>query len=371
MNKLIWAAVVLTRLLAPELTLADESGGAAKPAPQVYRAGGMSNERAAHQATLLASGEVLITGGCAGRGCDRILASAELYDPAEGVFRDAAPMSVPRVSHSATLLADGRVLVTGGWTGQQTTAGSEIYDPAEEVWVAAADMTEARASHIAVSLGDGRVLIVGGGDGRLGNLATAEVFEPAAGAFSAVGPMQSNHYLATRLADGRVLVTGGQDATGELLRTAEIFDPATDEFRATGDMTVGRVKHAAALLADGKVLIIGGSDSRGYRERFDSTEIYDPETEEFVTGPPMHWGRHKIRDAVAALPSGAIVVAGGAARPEIYDPSRGTFVAAEGALSGPQMFATATRLTNGEVLILGGYDEHTRSSASAWLLRAR
>ena len=330
----------------------------------------MSAERAGHQATVLKSGQVLITGGCAGPGCERILASVELYDPAHRSFRAVRPMSVPRASHAAVALPDGRVLVSGGWTGSRATASAEVYDPLTDRWSAVGDMTEARVSHIAIALADGRVFVMGGGAGRLGDLATAEVYDPASGTFAAVGRMHTNHYLATALGDGRVLVTGGQDAQGDILRSAEIFDPATNQFEPTGDMATARVKHAGALLADGRVLIIGGSDRRGYRARFRSTEIYNPQTGTFSPGPDMHWGRHKLRDAVAVLPSGAVLVAGGAAIPELFDPTRHIFVPAEGQLSGPQMFATATLLPSGEVLVVGGYDDQTQPSASAWLVQA-
>lgn len=362
---------IAAALLAGALsTLATyEPGSADAGAPRVVRAGEMSVERAGHQATRLKNGDVLITGGCAGRGCDRILSSVELYDPTLRAFRVVAPMSMPRAGHAALALPDGRVLVCGGWTGSSGTTGAEIYDPMTDRWSAAGDMTEPRVSQIAVTLADGRILVMGGGQGRLGNLASAEIFNPATSSFSAVGPMRTNHYLATALADGRVLVTGGQSAQGEILRSAEIFDPATDKFEPTGDLATARVKHAAALLADGRVLVVGGSDTRGYRARFSSTEIYDPETGRFTPGPELHWARHKLRDAVAVLPSGAVLVAGGAARPELFDPVKQRFVPAEGQLSGPQMFATATPLPSGDVLVLGGYDERTRPTAAAWLVQ--
>ncbi|MFQ5668816.1 MAG: Kelch repeat-containing protein [Candidatus Binatia bacterium] len=175
-------------------------------------------------------------------------------------------------------------------------------------------------------------------------------------------------HVALALADGRVLVTGGHRARGEILTSAEIFDPGTGEFHPTGDMGVPRHKHAAVLLADGRVLIVGGSDARDYRGRYTTTEFYDPETGEFSPGPNMGWGRHKIRDAVAVLPSGAVLVAGGAAQPELFHPADRIFVPVKGELDGPQMFATATRLPTGQVLVLGGYDDRIKSSASAWLI---
>ena len=367
-----WPVVALAGVLvlAGQITETTERAGPS-PLAHVVRIGAMSVDRAAHQATLLRDGRVLVSGGCAGNHCDAVLASAELYEPADRIFRSVAPMARPRASHAAARLPDGRVLVAGGWTGDGPTARAEVYDPAADRWTAAPNLTEPRVSPIAVPLRDGRVLFMGGGEGRLPDQATAEVFDPATFAFRAVGPMHTNHYLATRLADGRVLLTGGQGPDGAILSTAEIFDPASDTFQVTGDMLVPRVKHAAALLRDGRVLIIGGSDRGSYRARFASTEIYDPRTGRFSVGPEMRWGRHKIRDAVAALPSGVIVVAGGAVHPEVFDPAVQAFATTEGELSGPQMFATATLLSTGDVLVLGGYDDQTQPSAAAWLIVPR
>lgn len=359
------AGALLIGLLAMQFRERDSAGAAAHVAP----IGRMSVERAGHQATLLETGQVLITGGCGGPGCDTIHASCELYDPVARRFLPAPEMSTPRASHAGVALADGRVLVAGGWDGSAATASAEIYDPKDNRWTPAGNMTAPRASGIAVRLQSGRVLIVGGGDGRLGTLASAEIFDPATSRFSPVAPMKTNHYLATALADGRVLVTGGQGADGQILRTAEVFDPSAKRFTPTGEMAEPRVKQAAARLPDGRVLIIGGSNGRSFRGRYRSTEIYDPRAGSFSPGPDMSWRRHKIRDAVAVLSSGAVVVAGGAVRPEIFDPATAKFVPAEGALDGPQMFATATRLRNGDVLVLGGYDERTRPTASAWLIR--
>lgn len=336
---------------------------------RVHQIGRMSVERAAHQATLLQTGQVLVTGGCGGQGCDLVHASVELFDPATQSFQPAPPMSTPRASHIAIALSDSRVLVSGGWTGERATASAEIYDPTSGQWAAVGDMVEARSSHIAVTLPDGNVLIIGGGSGGLADLTSAEIFDASTSTFLSAGQMRTNHYLATLMKDGRVLLTGGQNPEGEITRSAEIFDPATGEFQLAGEMSVARVKHATALLVDGRVLVLGGSDDRGYSGRFASTEIYDPMMEAFLPGPDLHHGRHKIRDAVAVLNSGAVLVAGGASQLEVFDPDEQTFVLVEGELSGPQMFATATLLPNGNVLVLGGYDDRTRSSDAAWLVQ--
>lgn len=349
---------------SPTIDVPTKAQNDAIPAPlQVTKIGAMSIERAAHQATLLQTGQVLITGGCAQRGCERFHASTELFDPDTQTFRPATPMFTPRAGHAAVALPDGRVLVAGGWTGEEATASAEIYDPVTGEWTAVADMNTTRESLMAVPLPDGRVLISGGLDP-----APAELFDPATATFSAIKQTETNHYLATAMADGRVLVTGGQNAAGETLRSAATFDPIANTFQPTGEMAVPRVKHAAALLTDGRVLIIGGSDNRGYSNRFTSTEIFDPASGRFAPGPDLQWGRHKIRDAVVVMPGGDVLIAGGAVRLERFDPVEQVFVPVTGELSGPQMFATATLLASGEVLVLGGYDDRTQPSDAAWLV---
>ena len=335
--------------------------------PRVVEIGEMTVDRAAHQATLLESGQVLITGGCAGNGCDHYLDSVELFDPETKAFHPAPPMSTPRAGHVAVTLPDGRVLVCGGWTGHGAATSAEIYDPAMGHWTLAGEMNDARESLMAVPLADGRVLVTGGSGGS-DNLASAEVFDPVTSTFSAAGPMSTNHYLAVGLEDGRVLLTGGVNESGVTLNTSEIFDPTTGKFQQAGNMETPRVKHAGVLLPDGQVFVIGGSVTRNGNNLFKSTEFYDPATGTFSAGPDMNFGRHKIRDAVVVLPSGEILVAGGATHLEIFDPVERSFTLVEGELSGPQMFATATRLLTGDALVLGGYDDHTRPTATAWLV---
>lgn len=353
--------------------------GPTEPAPadanpfQIIEVGEMSVARAAHQATVLGSGGILITGGCDDPGCENVLAAAELYEPATRSFRSVAAMTTPRDAHAAAALPDGRVLVAGGWTGRSMTATAEVYDPSTDRWTAAGEMIEARTGPVAARLPDGRVLIVGGTGGTRAPLASAEVFDPATMTFSTAERMSvpRTSHAAVVLADGRVLITGGRSSRGgSPLRAAEIFDPATGAFESTGEMTLPRHKHAAALLPDGRIMIVGGSDRRDWRGKYSSTEIYDPHTGEFSPGPHMRRARFKLRDAVAAFPlspSGAVLVAGGAVRPELYHGGEGRFFPVQGRSSGPRMFATATLLSTGEVLILGGYDDRVRPSASAAL----
>ena len=124
----------------------------------------------------------------------------------------AAPM--PRFGHSATLLADGRILVAGGWRHGGASAlnpplaAAQIYDPAGDVWRNAAPLKTARAEHAAVALPDGRVLVAGGlGSGPL---ADAEVYDPERNAWTRISPMaQARYGHAATFSEGLVIVTGG------------------------------------------------------------------------------------------------------------------------------------------------------------------
>lgn len=99
-------------------------------------------------------------------------------------------------------------------------------------------MFSPRAAHSATALQDGRVLLAGGFSRDESSPADAEIYDPASGTFTLTGPMQTPRYshAATRLADGRVLLTGGYDAGAAYLQIAEIFDPASDSFADAGLM---------------------------------------------------------------------------------------------------------------------------------------
>ncbi len=337
----------------------------------VLPAGRMSVPRAAHTATLLSTGEVLLAGGCEAKNCERRTAIAELYQPASNAFIRVGNLLTGRVSHSATRLPDGRVLIAGGWAPDGITATAEFYDPTTRTFSHAARLVTARASHIALLLQDGRVLLVGGEDGNQRPLATAEIYDPATGQFTQVSHMhlaRSSH-VAVLLKDGRVLVMGGhRRRRGPVLASAEIFDPATGEFSPTGHMVVPRHKHAAVTLQDGKVLVLGGSDARDSRGMYRSAELFDPETGAFERIADMQEPRFKFRSAVALLENGQVLIGGGEFV-EVYDPVTQTFRRVSGHVGKQLRFATATRLVPDRVLIAGGYDDRIQPTAETWLYR--
>ena len=150
--------------------------------------GSMATARYSHTATLLPNGTVLVAGGT-DRECKpgpgncvigpSVLAGAELYDPVAGTWSSTGSMIATRFLHTATLLPNGMVLVAGGSTGApgggSGIATAELYDPAAGTWSATAVMATARSFHIATLLQDGKV-VVAGGKGTSSVLASAELY---------------------------------------------------------------------------------------------------------------------------------------------------------------------------------------------------
>jgi hypothetical protein len=345
---------------------------ASAPATAPGQAGlAMAVPRASHTATSLPGGRVLIVGGCVVDHCDGAAgADSEVFDPATGRFTPGPPLSVPRAGHTATALADGRVLVVGGFSGerQPPLATAEVYHPATGRFEPTGPMSGRRAEHTATRLRDGRVLIAGGANGSV-VLAGAEVYDPATGRFSAVAPLPGPRSIhgATLLGDGRVLVAGGQSARGTLIDTAAIYDPATNSWQpAAGRLDTPKYKLALAPLPDGGALVVGGQTSDDRDARLARTERFDPRSATFAPGPQMAEPRYKISDAVVTLPDGRIVIAGGLGA-ETY---AGGALRVIGAVPGPErQFPAVATLPDGRVLITGGYDDHTFLTATAVIIQ--
>jgi hypothetical protein len=332
----------------------------------------MTRQRAAHTATLLLNGKVLVVGGFAGD--ENSLASAEVFDLATGIFASAGDMSAPRAGHTATLLSNGKVLIAGGYNGNYL-ASAELYDPATRTFTSTSRMVRARSGHVAILLPNGKVLLAGGVGAGWTFLADAELYDPATNTFTTTGNMLAarESHTATLLANGKVLIAGGhigRRAAITIYSSAETYDPATGRFSVTGDMTRIRHKHEAVLLADGRVLIIGGADERDGRPAYTSAEIYNPARGTFTATGNMNLPRYKLQGTAVLLNNGKVLVAGGANRAEVFDPSRNTFSYAAGDMGTVNLFSTATRLQNGQVLITGGYHGSNNVSSNAWIYRA-
>jgi hypothetical protein len=188
-----------------------------------------------------------------GAACPASIAMAQ----SSGAFTPTGNLTRPREFHTATLLPNGKVLIAGGLSENgpfSTWASAEIYDPTNGNFTATGDMNSARQMHTATLLPDGKVLLAGGcfQPGSTGQ-ANAELYDPATAAFSSTGSMTTPRCLhtASLLSNGKVLIAGGS-----ALQTAEIYDPSTGTFTATGDMTEPGAD-TATLLPNGRVLITG------------------------------------------------------------------------------------------------------------------
>jgi hypothetical protein len=338
-----------------------------------------------HTATRLTDGTVLVVGGAPPPAL-----TAEIYDPLTGTFTaTASPMVSVHRSHTATLLEDGRVLLTGGNDNNPdpntpALTAAEIYDPATGRFTATATpMATHRDGHSATLLADGKVLVFGGDKNSLVPEGAAEIFDPQTGAFSLTGHPANRwrrYHTATTLDDGRVLLAGGDkgfaldDPPPE--GTAEIYDPQTGEFSLLPARMSGlRSHHTATKLEDGKILLVGGKRADGLR----SAEIFDPIAGTFTLAPASLTAMRRDHTATR-LQNGRILFAGGLGTEhpfdttdehlgtaEIYDPTTGLFSLIASRLTPRRTDHTATDLGNDRILFIGGTEDPSGTDAGVFV----
>jgi N-acetylneuraminic acid mutarotase len=301
----------------------------------------MTTNRVGATAVLLSNGKVLIAGGF-GSGTITLprLTSAELYDPATGTFTLTESMIVARVMHSATLLNDGKVLITGGTDdnagGGAAVADAELYDPATGSFAPTGAMHTDRAQHTATLLTNGEVFVAGGWNGHRADAADdppwdplfAELYDSVSKSFKTAANMSTTRIspLVLRLTNGKVLVLGGVPSLQNIHEQpedpqyAEVYDPASNSFAAISNLSESRRGFTATLLSTGQVLLAGGEN-------------------------------------------GGVV-----ATVELLDPTSGS-LAVSGSLVTGRKGHTATRLNDGRVLVTGGVDNQGTILASAELFK--
>jgi hypothetical protein len=238
---------------------------------------------------------------------------AQIYDSATGIFSDTGNLTTVRSGHTATFLTTGKVLIAGGASQNPTGTGlasAEPYDPSAGAFTLTGSMSVGRFPHTATPLKTGKVLIVGGAlTSTSAPVATAELYGPATGTFTRTGAMAKarEQHTATLLADGTVLIVGGVTSTGpgvlHPIASVEVYDPSTGSFSAAGSIAEARSLYTATLLPSGDVLVAGGGEENS------TAEVYDPTNRSFSFTGGMEVGRSG--HTATLLPNGAVLVAGG------------------------------------------------------------
>ena len=326
----------------------------AQPPGVFTSTGSLSTPRFSQTATLLPNGKVLVAGGItlcfyAAQPCPESN-TAELYDPATGLFSVTGDLS-PRAHHTGgILLSDGRVLFAAN-DFDATLADVELYDPMTGTFSVAGNSATLCYVESATLLNDGTVLLRGLIVASKSITYGAEIYDPIAATFSPVpGWPSEDPWPVAVLADGRVFLVYYEAYAG-------LYDPATSTFTRTNGILGFYGPPAASLLLSGDLLFTGGNDIGGSET---SAELYDPSTDTYT-----HATMHVARDGHTStlLPDGTVLLTGGkpiadekypsTSTATIYDPAAANFIATANMSTG-RAEHTATLLKNGQVLITGG-----------------
>lgn len=292
---------------------------------------------------------------------------------ASGSFLLTRSMAEARSNHAAVRLPDGKVLVAGGQPQNincASTASAEIYDPATGTWSPTGAMNRSRYDFTLTLLGNGKVLAVGGAICGGGVNNTAELYDPSTGTWQYTGNMnfhRSSHaavLLTGGSNAGKVLVIAGENISGFAVNTAELYDPTTGTWASTGSLIGTRSRPQAVVLNDGRVLVAGGQIPNV--TGLDTAELYDPNVGTWTPTGAFNFARNGFH-RMTVLPKGEVLVTGGSsgqtndealADAERYNPATGSWNLIA-TMSQPRNGHTSTNLSNGQVLVVGGFISNT------------
>jgi hypothetical protein len=294
----------------------------------------MTNSRALHVAVPLADGRTLMVGGADALG--NVLASCEIYDPVANTFTPTGSMGSPRVLHAACRLADGRVMAAGGTNSlvdttsaiTGTLASAELWNPATGLWSPAASIGGNRLAPALTLLSNGRVMTSGGVQVSLlfgipiaaSSTTAVQLYNAATNSWSAGAAMPTgragHHYNQVTLLNGRVLMSGGVlvpsltgAASASPIANADVYDPVGNSW-AAGTMGQARSLHSATLLPNGHVVVCGGAQGTlTVPTSIANVEQFDPGTSAWTPMAPLLAPRSA--HAAWLQPDGLLILLGG------------------------------------------------------------
>ncbi|HZU97966.1 MAG TPA: kelch repeat-containing protein, partial [Planctomycetota bacterium] len=326
----------------------------------------LATARVFHTATLLASGQVLVVGGQSG---SSVTNTTEVFDPSTGLVSAGPQLGTARMNHAAVLLPDQTVLVIGGQSDgacTQTLASTEIFDPSAGAFTAGPSLASSR-SNPAVALyqdatGALKVLIAGGvsmDSGSLASLASAESYDFTSQTISPVAAPMTQEMVGAQTAylpNGNVVLEGGytQVAAGApAVAQSQVFDTTLLTFTAYANVTP---RAEGALATSGEIYAIGGCDAT--LNPLASVEGFDGASWTASTG--LATARRGVVAAVTSLGSGAgaILAIGGLGPTAALASCELVGLGSQGvpSLNVARGFATATVLPSGNVVVVGGTD---------------
>jgi len=253
--------------------------------------GSLITGRHFHEMVLLPDGRVIAV---AGRAAASQLTSTEVYSPATKTWSAGPSLSLaPGGGFMMTRLRGGSVMLAGGWPSGPI-ANVFLLDPLAMSWTAAASLDTGRTGSAGVLLTDGRLLLTGGYSGMISSL----LFHQGSGQWSSTGGLANGRYghAAALLPDGRALVCGGRNSpagSSDATFTCEVYSPSTGNWTATDSVPMARMGRAWTLLPSGRVLAAGGSND-GSQVR--DSAVYKPDLS----------GGYGVRPLLSEAPGSAV-----------------------------------------------------------------
>jgi Galactose oxidase, central domain/Kelch motif len=350
-------------------------------------------------------GKVLLAGGESANSVSTATSQTWLFDPTSNTLTSGPSMVEARFDHTATTLSDGKILIFGGTSNNYTPLGTaELFFPASErikcsgrppfvrcirlyqvasfQATASAPITPRRAHTATYIPSIGKVLVTGGSASAGGSTQLAELYDPSTDSFSPAGAMnydRRNHTATLVIIGGqeKILITGGWSNSvanttggyGAITHSIEVYDPLTQTFTMPSQwgtstsstwLTTNRHLHQATLLANGKVLFTGGLTSGN--NPTNAAEVFDPATMRFTRVGNMSVPRMYHTANVTAVGTGKVLIVGGYTTysggstnsVELFDPATSTFTTTASRLRQERANFTATTMTDGRILVVGG-----------------